>query len=634
MSGIAGIYHFDGRPVDPALLARMTDIIAHRGPDGSGHWTGGSVGLGHRMLHTTPESLQEKQPLHDAAGDLCLTLDGRVDNREELKAALEAEGVKLRTDTDGEIILRAYECWGEECPRRIIGDFAFVIWDGRNRQLFCARDILGIKPFYYYSDDRTFLCGSEPRQLFLSPTYQLEPNQGMIGEYLSGYIVDVEETLYQGIFRLPPAYVLTVQDGQLRKRRYFDIDPGIEIRYRSDEEYAEHFHEIFKEAVRCRLRSPSAVGVFLSGGLDSSAIFGMARLLASEGAIGDQGVEPYSLIYTHPEADERTYIEDVVKMWEVKAYSIYPDVWAPPPLTDQVRRVQDFPDFPNASPWEPLLTLARERGSRVVLWGHGGDEWLTGAPVHCADLLRRCRIPTLLRQIRNDLKVSNLWGGGGVGFFDVMQWSFFPLIPRPLKSLIRPFVRRDIPRWISPDFARRIALQGRFLRDSSPPPFPTLAQRAIYRQLRSGWSAAEYELLNRFESGMSMEGRSPFNDRRLIEFALALPEEQRWRGDRTKFVLRQAARELLPESVRQRMSKADFSYLYSETFTREQVGDVFNSLRLASDGFVDAPQARKICRQVCQGAVQYLNSVWMILATERWYSTMFPLGASPYSPRR
>jgi asparagine synthase (glutamine-hydrolysing) len=133
---------------------------------------------------------------------------------------------------------------------------------------------------------------------------------------------------------------------------------------------------------------------------------------------------------------------------------------------------------------------------------------------------------------------------------------------------------------------------------------------------------------------MSMEGRSPFNDRRLIEFALALPEEQRWRGDRTKFVLRQAAPELLPESVRQRMSKADFSHLYAETFTREQVGDVFNSLRLAADGFLDAAQARKICRQVCQGAVQYFNPVWMILATERWYSTMFSLGASPYNPRR
>src|SRR6266852_1652272 len=138
MSGLAGIYNLDGRPVDPALLRRMTERIAHRGPDGSGYWIDGPVGLGHRMLHTTPESLQEKQPLLDETGKLCLVFDGRVDNREELKEALTAKGARLRTDTDVEIVLRAYECWGEECLKRIIGDFAFVIWDRRHHQLFCA----------------------------------------------------------------------------------------------------------------------------------------------------------------------------------------------------------------------------------------------------------------------------------------------------------------------------------------------------------------------------------------------------------------------------------------------------------------------------------------------------------------
>src|SRR5919106_115600 len=131
MSGIAGIYHLDSRLVDPAPLRRMTDIIGHRGPDGAGCWLNGPVGLGHRMLHTTPESLRETQPLPDETGSLCLTLDGRVDNRNELRAALESKGAKLRTDTDAELVLRAYESWDEACPKHIIGDFAFVIWDQR-----------------------------------------------------------------------------------------------------------------------------------------------------------------------------------------------------------------------------------------------------------------------------------------------------------------------------------------------------------------------------------------------------------------------------------------------------------------------------------------------------------------------
>jgi asparagine synthase (glutamine-hydrolysing) len=637
MSGIAGIYHLDGRPVDPALLTRMTDSIAHRGPDASGHWIDGSVGLGHRMLHTTPESLQEKQPLLDETGHLVLTLDGRVDNRDELQVALAAEGAKLRTDTDAELVLRAYEYWGDECPQRIIGDFAFVVWDRRQRRLFCARDIVGIKPFYYSTEGRTFRWGSEIKQFFTDPTFPLRPNEGMMGEYLCVRLVDAEETLYQGILRLPPAHVLTVHDGQLRQMRYFDIDPDIEIRYSSNEAYAEHFYAIFKEAVRCRLRSPSPVSVFLSGGLDSSAIVGMAQHLAREGEIPGHGVEAYSLVCSEPAADERTYIEDVVKMWGINAHFACPDGWVPPSLRDQVLRVQDFPDSPNMSPWEVLYTMARARGSRVVLWGHGGDEWLTGHSTHCADLLRQFRIPTLLRQIRHDLQVRNLWGGGGVGLRDALQWCLFPLIlpriPQPMKSLVRPLVSRELPGWIAPAFAHRIALRERLRRSSTLPRFPTLAQRAIYGQLGNGQSVAEYEWVNRFESGLSMEGRSPFNDRRLIEFALAIPEEQRWHGHQTKFVLRQAARELLPESVRQRLSKADFSYLYPETFTREKAEDVFTSLRLASDGFVDAAQAERICRQACQGAMQYLAPVWMILATERWYSTMFPSEVSPTSQR-
>src|SRR5687768_4359829 len=131
MSGISGIWNLDGRRVDPLLLKRMTDVISHRGPDGINHWVDGPIGLGHCMLHTTPESLHEKQPLIDEKGKICLILDGRVDNREELKGALESKNISLRTETDAELVLGAYECWGERCPEKILGDFAFVIWDDR-----------------------------------------------------------------------------------------------------------------------------------------------------------------------------------------------------------------------------------------------------------------------------------------------------------------------------------------------------------------------------------------------------------------------------------------------------------------------------------------------------------------------
>ena len=185
MSGIVGIYNLDGAPVERTLLERMTNAISHRGPDGIRHYVDGPVGLGHCMLQTTPESIYERQPLTDDSGALCLTMDGRVDNREELMALLRAEGIWLRDDTDAEIVLKAYERWGTECPGRIIGDFSFAIWDKRQRQLFCARDATGNKPFVYHCNGHRLLFSSELHALFEDSTTPRQPNEGMIGEYLA-----------------------------------------------------------------------------------------------------------------------------------------------------------------------------------------------------------------------------------------------------------------------------------------------------------------------------------------------------------------------------------------------------------------------------------------------------------------
>jgi asparagine synthase (glutamine-hydrolysing) len=185
VSGLAGVYDLHGRAVDITLLRAMTAAVAHRGPDGKGYWTDGPVGLGHRISRTTPESLGEKQPLLDESETLCLVLDGRVDNRAQLAAWLRAAGVHLRTDTDAELVLQSYALWEDGCASRIVGDFAFAIWDRWRRRLFCARDPLGIRPFYYCARSQTFLWGSELRQLLDNIPVGPELNEGVVGEYLS-----------------------------------------------------------------------------------------------------------------------------------------------------------------------------------------------------------------------------------------------------------------------------------------------------------------------------------------------------------------------------------------------------------------------------------------------------------------
>lgn len=643
MSGIAGILNLDGRPADPDLLRRMIDSLVHRGPDGEGLWIQGPVGLAHRMLHTTPESLQETQPLADETGDLCLTLDGRVDNRDELRVALEAKGAKLRSDTDAELVLRAYELWGEECPKQILGDFAFAIWDGRNRQLFCARDILGIKSFYYYTDGRTFLFASELRPLFEDPAVPREPNEGMIGEYLAMDVTSQEDTLYRGIFRLPQAHVMIIQPGRVRTARYWDVDPGREIRRGSDDEYAEEFLEIFKEAVRCRLRSHRLVGADLSGGLDSSSVVCVAHSLSREGVVANPGFETFSLLFPGLPCDESVYIQDVVRMWDITSNAVEaadPDVSR---FTEHVRRYDDFPYPPSGMIYNPVSALAHAKAIRVLLTGLGGDQWLTGSLGHHADLLRRFRIADLIHQSRFDSQVLSGMDEPTSPLFVVVRYGLWPLLPRAAQRVIKWALmgeRDGVPRWIDPQFARRIQLSERLRKkQTARHRFSSFVQRDLSLYLTSGWSSLQRELSDRYGSWFGLEYRHPFLDRRVIEYALALPEEQRWRRDHTKFVLRQAMRGLLPETVRQRLTKADFSYVYPKAMHAQGGERLFDSLAIDSLGWVDGERVRRMYRHMATSFAQggedyttYMWPLWMIFGIELWFKAVF-LGGAAVSPR-
>ena len=313
MSGIVGICAFDGRPIGSDSIEKMMAAVRYRGPDGSGCWNDETVCLGNVQLCTTPESLHERQPLLSADGQLCLTADVRLDNRQELQASFAASGIGLRTDTDAELILAAYELWGEDCPTHLIGDFAFAMWDRRRRQLFCARDPVGAKPFYYHHSETKFVFASTPTALFADGTIARRPNQKQMFLALLDQKLEIEETFAEGIARLPAAYRLILKDGQLRKDLYWDVTAVRSLHYNSDEEYAEHFLELFREAVRARLRSQTPVGATLSGGLDSSAVACMAQKLLQDGSIADPGLESFSQLYDGLPCDERTYIEEVTR---------------------------------------------------------------------------------------------------------------------------------------------------------------------------------------------------------------------------------------------------------------------------------------------------------------------------------
>jgi asparagine synthase (glutamine-hydrolysing) len=616
MSGIAVFYNLDGRPVDRMLLDRMLGAIGHRGPDGIGRWIEGPIALGHAMLRTTPESLQEFQPLRDEKAGLCLTLDGRVDNRDELADALNAKGFDLRTNTDAEIVLRAYECWGEESPHQIIGDFAFALWDERRRRLFCARDLEGIKPFFYYFDGRIFICGSELRQIVEMPMVPGEPNEAFIGEYLCGRLIDREETLYKSVSRLAAGSSLTVSSEGLSKRSYYSLDPKREIRYQTDDQYASHLRQLLRQVVRSSMRSIGGVAVELSGGLDSSTVACIANSLLRDRA-GDCRMETFSLVYSDPECDEREYIDAVVQQWGLTSNLIEPGLDKSSSFAALARLHRDLPGFPNGVVFEDLRHLIAEKGFRVSLTGAGGDQWFTGSAFYYADLVRELKFGELWR----DLRVNWRFGPPSSGRLEnLLRYGAWPLVPDPARRVIKRLRGNpEFPPWLSSEFAHRVNLAERLRHQAKIPAGLTFAQRTMYETFQSGWDTYLYELEDRDSARYGIEQRYPLDDRRLLEFAFSIPESQRFRGRETKFVMRQAMKALLPEKVSARLDKSDFTGMAVTMLQKLGGEQLFKSLTVASCGWVDGKAIRAMWSDdlsVLSGSA--LWALWKILNIEVW----------------
>lgn len=617
MSGLVAMWNLDGQPADRRLLERMTAAIAYRGPDGAGHWLDQSMALGHRMLHTTPESLREIQPLADETATLCLAFDGRVDNRDDLKAALFAEGLAIRTDTDAELVLKAYEAWDTDCPRHLLGDFAFAIWDGRKRRLFCARDPLGGRPLYYYRDHRVFLCASELPPFFAHPQVRRECNEGMIGEYLANAITTPDETLFRGIRRLLPAQTLTITAQGLQAGRYWDMESHLDGR--STKDYAEEFRTRLREAVQVRLRAHRPVGAELSGGLDSSSVVGTAGRLLQDREMRRSGFETFSLIFPGLACDESFYIKAVAAKWGAPSNTLCPEALERNGLLREIERHLDFPAYPNHAMSNAIYSLASAKGMRVMLTGLGGDDWLgEGFPPY-ADLLCRGRLLACLQEMRKDSDRT----------LSVIRELLATTLPRSIRQVYRRALRRDsIPAWIDPGFARRVALADRLRRSPEPQRFRTYVQRDLLLGALDAERAHAYDLTERMSSAYGLESRHPFNDRRFVEFALGLPDEQRYRGREVKVVLRRAMHDVLPEQVRSRQTKAQFSAVFDQAFHSLGADRLFTGLAVEGQ-WVKGEHVRSMFTSM-QGCTRqgepppgsFFWSLWRILGIDLWYRTV------------
>lgn len=569
MSGICGVLNLGGAP---ATAEQLTGMMAHlhtRGPEGSAVVCDGPLALGHTLLATTPEAAAERLPLRHAPSGCLITGDIRIDNREDLLEALGlADGG--RPIGDAELVLHAYLRWGEESLARLLGDFAFAIWDAPRRRLLCARDQLGMRQLlYHHQPGSLFACATEAEALLAHRDVPERINEARIADFLEDLeAYDLTSTFYHDILRLPPAHALTVDaGGGMRVWRYWEPQPPTRLTLGSDEAYAEAFLAVFTEAVRARLRAPAGkLGAMLSGGMDSGSVTAVAAGLLEQA--GAPPLPTFSATCDSADCAETRAIRMAQTMNHLAPHDI---------------AFEDFGDFADdllrltqgtGEPFDGHMVMLRavylaahKAGCSVVLDGACGDTTLMADDM-VAWRLRRGDIAGAWREAAG---LRRFWGPEYPAMQSFIAGARHVIVPEWLRMLRRNMTSRakqreqDSASMVAPALAARIDMPAR----------RTAHQRHVALRLDGRcmdrralvthpYAVVARERYDRVAATLAIEPRDPFLDRRVLDFCLSLPPDQvEWDGW-PKIILRRAMAGRLPDSVRWRTGKEHVGWRFDD----------------------------------------------------------------------
>lgn len=634
MSGICGIVYFDGRPVEKQILRHMAEKAAYRGPHGIRSWNNGNAGLAHLYNNLSAELMDERQPLVVTGdGALVLCADARIDNRAELCSILgEGEPDCSPEVTDSRLILAAYRRWGQDCPAHLIGDFAFSIWDAKNQRILAARDPMAMRGFYYYRAGDEFIFATEIKQILAVPGVPRRLFEPAVGAYLIGPYALPEWTLYEGIFQLQPAHALSVEPGQFRIWRFWDIDRGYEIRYRRDEEYGEHFLEIFKESVRCRLSRSKKTGILLSGGVDSGAVASVAGWLSkNESNKNAPALRTYSWAFRELQGcDEREISSEIVGFYGLEHTDVEADgLW---PLKDYPVYGPDLDD-PYIDVYQPLhettLKIALDQGIRTIITAERGDEMVGAWIYDLLGLISSWHWHEAWLEVGEHYRRSGRSVPGIIKDYVFQPWMRSKLATHQSRILKRlrtrlegdPAVRvSPYPPWLHPDAARRIDLDTTIRKSFPLAPFNNDAKNRRYGLIFSPNSARRIRMEERTAARYGLGYCDPWSDLRLARFILAIPQ---WRVHslcKYKRLVKEALRGIMPERVRRESKKTEPAALYELGIFDKSSGTIRNlitDMRAGSMGFVDE-QALQLYYDSMLKRLDQRFDIWWPLTLEMW----------------
>jgi asparagine synthase (glutamine-hydrolysing) len=626
MCGIAGIIALDG--FEPQTLVEMTHLVTYRGPNGFGFaftepGTDAAVeiihnenraprmkrpviGLGSRRLSIQDVSTLGSMPMEMGNGAYCLTFNGEIYNYKEIRQELEVLGHRFHTRSDTEVILHAYQEWGEDCLLRFNGMWSFALWDRAKQRLFCARDRFGVKPFYYAFSEQRFCFGSEIKQVHHPSGTARKANPRTVYCFLEWGLMDhSEETLFEGVYQLPGSHSLTLDlaNGLAPAVRcYWKLPTEPEVRL-SAEEATEEFRLRFRNAVKIRLRSDVPIGVCLSGGLDSSAILCQAKEIAPE-----MQFQTFSACFEEGTLDEREYVAAAVSATGGNSHPIFPSGRA---FWETVQSMAYHHDEPLGSPatfsqWS-VMAEARKHGIPVILGGQGGDEILCGYQKYQYFQfwhLFRHADPALVREFM-------LWLRNGT----TSHWELTSAL-KYLPSMFRqPFSLSA--RLCNADFRADSQFSGSKIGAAH-----SIAER---QKIDLTYSSIPVMLRHEERNSMahSVESRHPFLDYQLAEFAVRCPASFKLHDGWSKWILRNAMKGTLPEKVRLRKTKLGFD-APDDKWIRSGMQNgqrgLWDTQRLHMERFLHGPNVVRECQNFLRGAALALpaNVIFRAISLELW----------------